>query len=720
MHGHTIRIDSGILFRITLGILFCGLFLCGCGGDETAWIPEAGTYDVRILRDNWGVPHIFGKRDVDAAYGLAWAQCEDDWRNIEDAILLVRSRMASVHGKDAAKFDYIALLFRVAEFTERKYDTLLPETRALIEAYAEGVTHYAATHRDQMPHVELPVTGRDIVAGATMKAPFFYSLHRDIAKIMGDSLPISKKGVMTASPDALDPFAHGMALGSNAWAVGPSRSADGATRLAINSHQPWTGPVAWYEAHVHSQEGWNMVGGTFPGGPLIFKGHDANKGWCHTINRPDLADIYELEINPDNEDQYRFDGEWRDFEKDTARITVRLWGPLRWTFKRELLWSAHGPVFRTDRGVFALRFVGYGEVRHLDQWYRMNKARNLDEFKAAMEMHALTSLNTLYADKEGNLYYAYNARFPDRPEGFDWRGVLPGDTSEALWTKTLPFEKVPQVINPPSGFVQNCNSTPFETTEGPGNPVADAFPEAMGIETHMTNRALRAMELYGADDSITREEFYRYKYDKTYSPDSGMAAYLERLSAAPPPEEPLLNEALALLKGWDRRATKDSRAAALAILAQGTFGGNARGEDPFRALRQAAECLMDHHGRLDVRWEDMMRLRHGNVDIGLGGCPDCLRALDELLEEDGCFRAVNGDCYFLMVEWDKDGEVSSEAIHQFGAATTDPDSPHYADQAPLFAREEMRPTLLTEAAVRKHLKREYRPGALTGAWYLEP
>ena len=99
MHGHTIRIDSGILFRITLGILFCGLFLCGCGGDETAWIPEAGTYDVRILRDNWGVPHIFGKRDVDAAYGLAWAQCEDDWRNIEDAILLVRSRMASVHGK---------------------------------------------------------------------------------------------------------------------------------------------------------------------------------------------------------------------------------------------------------------------------------------------------------------------------------------------------------------------------------------------------------------------------------------------------------------------------------------------------------------------------------------------------------------------------------------------------------------------------------------------
>ncbi len=710
----------GVSFSVFVqGVVFCALVCTGCSPDRDRFVPEPGKYEVRILRDNWGVPHVFGTRDVDVAYGLAWANCEDDWRNIEDCVLLVRSRMAAVRGRDAAKFDYIALLFRVAEFVDEKYDSLTPEVRALVEAYAEGVTHYAAAHPEKMPSIDLPVTGRDIVANATMKAPFFYGLHNDIAKVMGGSLPISKKGVMGAAPGAFDPFAGGLAIGSNAWAVGPKRSADGATRLAINSHQPWPGPVSWYEAHLHSDEGWNMVGGTFPGGPLIFKGHDARKGWCHTINRPDLADVYELELNPDNADQYRFDGEWRDFEKETARITVKLWGPVRWTFKRELLWSEQGPVFRTEQGARAIRFAGYGEVRHLDQWYRMNKARDVDEFLAAMKMHALSSLNTLYADKDGNLYYAYNAQFPDREEGYDWKGSLPGDAKGAVWTKTLPFSMVPQVLNPPSGFVQNCNSTPFRTTDGPGNPVEEAYPASMGIEAHMTNRALRAMELYGADDRITREEFYAYKYDKTYSAASPMAAWLARVLNAPAPEDPLLKEAVYLLRGWDRCAEKESRVAALAILAHGTFGASAREEDPFGALRKAAELMMARHGRLDVPWEEMMRLKRGDTDLGLGGCPDCLRALDEQLDEDGRFHAVNGDCYFLMVEWDTDGRVSSEAVHQFGAASTDPDSPHYADQAPLFARQEMRPTLLTEEAVRANLKREYRPGELAGPWYAE-
>lgn len=698
----------------------------GRPGDRSAFIPPAGKYDVRILRDNWGVPHIFGKRDADVAYGLAYAHCEDDWATIEEQMLLVRGRMASVLGREFAKFDYLVHWFRVREFVDARFETdLSPELRSLLDAYADGINHFAALHPEKMPHLELPVTARDIVAGATLKAPFFYRLDNYLKSLFEDdrAIPIDHRGQIGMNIPEENPFTRGLAMGSNAWAVGPSRSADGATRLAINSHQPWTGPVTWYEAHVRSEEGWNMIGGTFPAAPLIFKGHDENKGWCHTINQPDLADIYRLTINPENPNQYLFDGQWLDLERGMARINVRLWGRLSWTFSRELLWSVHGPAVRRADGVFAIRFAGYGEVRQLEQWYRMNKARNLDEFLAAMRMGGLSSLNTLYADRQGNIYYAYNGQFPVRNEGYDWHGILPGDTSETLWTTFHPFDSVPQLLNPPSGFAQNCNNSPYYTTDGDGNPRPEDFPETMGIQSGMTNRGWRALETYGADPAITREEFYAYKYDKVYSEKSGPARFQAAVREATIPDEPLLQEAAALLTGWDRSTDKNNRAAALAVLASGAYvEGQAwrEGSDDIIArLRRAAELLMEKHGRLDVPWQDVMRLQRGELDLGLGGGMDCLRALDPSLQEDGRFKAVNGDCYFLMVEWTADGRMVSEGIHQFGAATIDANSPHYADQAPLFAVEETRPTLFYENNIRANLKREYRPGEFHGPWYLQ-
>ncbi|HNT89573.1 MAG TPA: penicillin acylase family protein, partial [Candidatus Hydrogenedentes bacterium] len=478
--------------------------------------------------------------------------------------------MAAALGREFAKFDYLVQLFRVREFVEAKYDQeLSADVRALCEAYADGVNHYAALHPEKMPHIVLPVTGKDVVAGATFKAPFFYELHAHLQALLDDGgVLIGEKGEMGRRAARTTPYTRlGESFGSNAFAVGPSRSADGTTRLAINSHQPWTGPVAWYETHVHSEEGWNMAGGTFPGGPVIFVGHDEDKGWCHTINRPDLVDIFELQVNPDNKNQYWFDGAWRNFDRERARLRVKVLGPLRLTIRREMLWSVQGPVFRTKRGVFALRFVGYGEVGHIEQWYRMNKARNLDEFLAAMNTMRLTSLNTMYADKDGNLFYAYNGKFPLREEGHDWRAYLPGDKPELVWTQFRSFRDVPQILNPPSGMLQSCNNSPFHTTVGEGNPAPEAFSQTMGIETYMTNRAWRALELYGGDPSITRDEFYRYKYDKTYSDLSDMARFLENVRAKDAPADALTAKARDLVLSWDRVTEKDSAAAALAVLA---------------------------------------------------------------------------------------------------------------------------------------------------------
>ena len=512
-----------------------------------------------------------------------------------------------------------------------------------------------------------------------------------------------------------DFFTRGQELGSNTFAVAPGRSADGKTRLNINSHQPWEGPVAWYEAHLHSDEGWDCVGGVFPGVPLILHGHNRHLGWAHTVNSPDLVDVYVLDINPDNPDQYRFDGEWHDLEVRKVRLKVRVLGPIRWTVKRECLWSKHhGPVLRQPHGVYAIRYGGMGDLRQVEQWYRMNKARNLAEFQDALRMRALASFNVGYADRDGNIFYLYNAAIPIRDEGYDWQQYLPGDTSETVWTEYLPFEALPQVLNPPSGFVQNCNSSPFQTTLGPGNPDPGDFSATCGIETRMTNRALRALELLGGDESITEDEFYAYKFDMKYSEDSDPADVVRQIRALPQSDDPVVQEALDLVRGWDLSTDPDNTAAAVAVtVLEPAVRGSWRGQEPdlMALLTEKAHILNDTHGRVDVPWSEVNRLRRGDVDMGLGGGPDILHAVyGSGFNDEGRLTGRAGDCYILIATWDEHGDVSSRSIHQYGSATLDESSPHYADQVPLFVARETKPVWLDEADIRANLEREYRPG----------
>jgi penicillin amidase/acyl-homoserine-lactone acylase len=510
-----------------------------------------------------------------------------------------------------------------------------------------------------------------------------------------------------------------MTPGSNTIAVAPRRSADGFTRLAINSHQPWEGPVAWYEAHLHSDTGWDMVGGLFPGAPLILHGHNRDLGWAHTVNRPDLIDVYALEINPQDPDQYRFDGAWRALEKRDAPIRVKLLGALSWTFHREVLWSVHGPVLRGPRGTFAVRFAGYGDVRAVEQWYRMNRAHNFQEWTDAMNMGALSMFNCGYADAKGNIAYVYNGRLPLRDPGFDWKKNLPGDTSRTLWSDYLPASRLPWVVNPASGFIQNCNSSPFRTTTGDENPRAEEYAASFGIETRMTNRSLRALELFGADEAITRDEFDRYKFDVAYSAGSALATNLRRLLDAPAPNDPLVRRALDVLRGWDLSTDPGNPRAALALLTLRPTDDNAAGTADLAALQdrlaKEARRLEKQFGRLEVPWSEVMRLRRGSVDLGLSGGPDVLHATYPRSWDTLPLVGAGGDSYILLVEWDPQGRVQSRSIHPYGSATRDAGSKHYADQAPLFAAARLKPVWLDEAEIRAHLAREYRPGVMVPA-----
>ncbi len=668
-------------------------------------------YDVNIYRDTWGVPHIFGEKDRDTAYGLAYAHAEDDFKTIQDILLSLRGKLATVYGKDGAPNDYIVQLLRIWEVVESHYEyDLAKNVRSICESYADGLNHYAVLHPNEVVRGLFPVSGKDIVAGFVHRTPLMFGLDRVLEKLTSSEKPDFAFDYKTIKSG---PFDQAL-LGSNVVAVAPSRSADGYTRIAINSHQPWTGPVAWYEAHLHSEEGWNMNGGLFPGSPVIFVGHNENIGWSHTVNSPDLIDVYELEIHPEDKNRYYIHGSWEELEVREARITVKLWGPFKWTIKRETLWSVQGPVIRNPHGTYAVRFSGYGEIRQVEQWFRMNKSRNLEDFGEAMSMLALPMFNTIYADKNGNLYYVYNALLPIRGSGnYDWKGIVPGNTAYTMWREYFPFDELPQVVNPESGFLQNCNSTPFLATNGNDNPDKSFYPQNLGIELFQTNRALRVHETFGSDKSITREEFYQYKFDTKYSRQSVMAVNLKKFLTEASSKDPDINKALELLRNWDLDTDSSSTATHLAIRAIRPQFNPAKyeydAEKIMDRLKKAVSWLNENFGRLDVKWGDIQRLQRGKTDLSLSGGPDILRAVYSK-EKDDKYVGIAGDCFYEIVEWDSNGNVSAKSIHQFGTATQDTSSIHYDDQAQLFARHQMKPVWMKLEDIKLNLERSYRPG----------
>jgi penicillin amidase/acyl-homoserine-lactone acylase len=712
----------GILLFIFITLIGVGIYIFWPQSVDLSYLANLNeNYDVRILRDSWGVPHIFGVTDADTAFGLAYAHSEDDFLTIQQTVLAARGHLATVYGQSAAPNDYMVQLLRIWDVVEAGYDTdLMSESKVVIEAYADGLNYYAVHHGDEVLSQDLfPLSGEDMVAASVHKSPLFFGLDNTLGELFAES----RQSELSPRNAAESVYPLNMAFGSNTFSIGPERTTDGSTYLAVNAHQPWEGAVTWYEAHLHSEEGWDVTGALFPGTPAIIHGHNRHLGWAFTVNNPDLADVYVLTINPDDENQYLFDGEWLDFEVREAPIKVNIIGRLTITIKEEALWSVYGPVVRQDHGIYALRYAGFGKVNIFEQLYLMNKAANFTEWYEAMKNGGLASFNVGYSDREGNIFYLYNAMLPIRSENYDWSLYLPGDTSETLWTEYLPFEELPQVLNPGSGFVQNCNSTPFQITLDPWNPDEARYSTTFGIETFMTNRSTRAMELFSSDNSISFEEFKDYKYDMAYSTQSDVAKVLDILVEEYTPGDTDTKAALEIVSKWDLKNLPDSEGATIMfftlyhMLENGAGIRGSRLMDGEFTLQgiwdgfdQAVETLNDNFGTVKVPWSEVNRLIRGDVDLGLGGGADLLHAIAGRLQEDGRLKGYVGDSYVMLVRWDVEGELESFSIHQYGSATLDESSPHYADQSPLFAQRELKPVWFEESEIRANLEGEYRPG----------
>jgi acyl-homoserine-lactone acylase len=700
----------------------------------TARAPAAVAYtptDVRIARDRWGIPHIFGDTDADVAYGVAYAHAEDDFGTLQEVLAMTRGRLGAITGADGAKTDYVGYLLAARETVDRDYAGLPADVRAIYVAYAAGLNRYAEQHPDEVALSNLfPVTAQDVIAGFVIRSPFFFGLDGVLGRLTsGDPLPReggpptpgiagTESPRVAAHTPAPTPFA-GRLLGSgegqngsNAFAVSPRRTGDGSTLLVSNSHQPWTGGVAWYELVVHSNQGWDFAGATFPGAPHPFLGHNRNLGWTNTVNRPDLIDVYQLTLNEAGT-HYRYDGAWRALEQ--RRVWLRVaWGPFVIPYPQTVERSVHGPVVRNARGAFAVRYAGIDQLNMVTQYYRIQKAQNFAEWRDAMSGQGVPGTNFIYGDREGNIGLFYNAMFPDRPAGFNWRGVLPGDTSRALWTRTVPFAGVPTLINPASGYIMNANNTPFSAA-GPGDEIDPASVDPrLGVELDRTNRDLRAIALLEEPGPINEARIERIKYDTGYERSGYAGAFIAQIAALRV-RDGQVAAAQRLLSRWDWRLDGRGQGDALALTVlrpanREHYLRTGQPVDALAVLTEAATHLQTNFGSLDPPLGDVLRLRRGSVDLPLDGGNDTLRASTLWdVDPDGRYRVRHGDSFLMFVRWDSAGRVRSRAIQPFGAATNRPNSRHYADQAPLFVRHQVREVLFDPAALMATRPRIYRP-----------
>jgi acyl-homoserine-lactone acylase len=660
---------------------------------------------VNIVRDQWGVPHIFGRTDAEVAYGLAWAHSEDDFETIQKTLLASKSMLGQYIGREGAMIDYVVHLLGIRDLVDRKYETdISDDFKAVLLGYCEGLNAFARTHpKEVLEKKSFPATPKDIIAYSILQLALGCGVETELKKIYHGTIPLA----------AWEP------QGSNAFAFNSKKTQDGNVYLAINTHHPLEGQVSWYEAHLASGEGWNIVGALFPGSPVIFTGVNKNLGWTHTVNHPDKLDVYQLEMNPENALQYNVDGLWYTLEESTVKLKVKVPG-FNLHVKKKTYQSIYGPTVITERGVFSLRTPALMDIRGLEQWYRMNKAENYSAFRRALKMEAHPAYNIVYADRYDTIYYISNGRMPFRDQAFDWKKTVPGNTVKTLWTQFHPIADLPQVLNPASGYVYNTNHSPFLATVSPDNVDLSHYDPTMGYETHHNNRSLRVLELLGElPDKISYNDFKKIKYDLQLPSTLAFPVKIDTLFLLSAKEHPQIADVINILKTWDRKAGIDSRGATVFSVIFYWLAEKYEADENFKVLSEeqsvavctyAQQYLLKFFGTTSVPLGNYQRLQRGDVSLPLAGMPDVLAAMYSTPLENGRVKGTVGECYISLIKFTADGPVI-ESVNAFGASNRRK-SVHYDDQMKLFQAHKTKTMTLDEHEVFRNAKRLYHPEVL--------
>ncbi|HQR33082.1 MAG TPA: penicillin acylase family protein, partial [Blastocatellia bacterium] len=410
-----------------------------------------------IRRDTFGVPHILAETEDAAAFAMGYAQAEDHCVEIARRFLSARGEEAKYTGA-GVETDFESKRYGIHEIAQKNFGKLSPLMQQIHHAFAAGFNRYVEKNRNSLPSWIPAFDGVDVLARSRQEV-FRFTFNR--GNLIGQIK--QKYATQSVSPEA-PPREEEEMEGSNMWAISGSRTTSGKPILLGNPHQPWS--VLYWEAHITVPGKINLFGTTYAGLPVLRHGFNDTLGWTHTVNNIDSEDVYALKLESSNAGQYVFDGKPMPLVKKAFTVEVRQANGSLKSETREFIYSHLGPIVHQTSGkAFAIKNSILEEVRFFEQWYAMGKARNWQEFRAALKMNLLPMFNLTYADVDGNTFYLWCGMMPQRvDDGTDYRLDVPGDTGKYVWTKLHPMETLPQLLNPKGGYLQNCNSAPWWTS----------------------------------------------------------------------------------------------------------------------------------------------------------------------------------------------------------------------------------------------------------------
>jgi len=670
--------------------------------------------DVTIYRDTYGVPHVFGRTDAATVFGFAYAQAEDNFWRVEENFISALGRSSEIYGQKSLDEDRLNHALEIPRLAREEYARLDKQMRSLCDAYAAGFNYYLERHTEVKPRLLTKIEPWYTLA---------FIRYNYFQNGFGRDPNLRRAGLQTAAIDN-DLKPH---TGSNGWVVGPSKSASGHALLFINPHLPFFGPGQVYEGHVHSDEGWNFTGYTRFGFPLPYVGHNDNGGWVSTDNAADLTDVYlETFDDPARPLAYKYGNGYRLATEHVEEIRVKTANGIE-TRKFTMRKTHHGPILAARDGkMLSLRMAKFESDGWLREWYDMTRAKSLNELKRAMTPLNMLFGNVMYADRQGNTWYLYNGAIPKRDPRFDWSKPVDGSDPATEWQGYHTIDELPQLTNPATGWMQNCNTSPFLLTSE-GNPDPKQFPKYM-VQEGDNPRGAISREILSSKPKFTFDEWTRLAFDtRVMSAGKDLEALLAVLRQR---NQTTFRTTRLLavydeLSRWDRRSANDSIAMTIFSLYHERRMRDEKLE-VLAALNDALNSLEEDFGTWKVAWGELNRLqridesRDQDFDdskpslavSGVNGNDGAVFTFYATPERGQKRRyGVAGGTYISVVEFSP--RVRALSVHTFGASG-DPKSKHYTDQSVLYTRGEFKPSWLALEDIRANLEAAYKPGEEPG------
>jgi acyl-homoserine-lactone acylase len=643
---------------------------------------------VTIYRDTYGVPHVFGSTDASTVFGFAYAQAEDNFWRVEENFILALGRASELYGEKGLDEDRRNHALEIPRLAREEYSRLDRKLRTLCDAFAAGFNYYLTKHPESHPRL-LPKI-EPWYTLAFIRYNYFQNGFARDESLSGDLQTAQGHRELADN------------VGSNGWVIGPSKSKTGHAMLLINPHLSFFGSGQVYEGHVHSDEGWNFTGYTRFGFPFPYVGHNDDLGWVSTDNAADLEDVYaETFDDPARPLAYRYGTGYRLATERTEEIRVKTNTGIE-VRRFKMIKTHHGPVLaRRDGKLLTIRMAKFEGDGWLREWYEMTSARTLAQFKAALRPQNMLFGNVMYADRRGNTYYLYNGSVPRRDPRFDWTKPLDGSDPATEWHGFHTIAELPQLTNPRTGWMQNCNTTPFLLTSQ-GNPDPARFPKYM-VQEGDNPRGRIARRILATTPAFTFEEWTRAAFDThVIMADELLPAWLaelrEYLALGTPKAFATSSPGLRAALPWDqeqsfvdltREAGDRTDRGTSPTVREGSSQSSSRLRDAYDELKSGTGILpvnqdarlrdaydllatWDHRATNDSvattifsRWRDRISRGTPTPVTGEGRLAALREALDALEQRFGTWRVAWGELNRLQRRDESKGEQFDDARPSF-------------------------------------------------------